>query len=190
MGDRGAGIVAQCVAVASGPVVDSPNTVVEWMLPPWAPNLHPVIVHFPIAWLIAALVVDLVSVVLPRATWAATTAACLYPAGAVSALAAYLTGRQAAAGVLIPGMAQPILRDHWNWALATTICFAAIAAVRLLFTLTNRPLSRRMRVATVAVGLAGMLLLFHTGEQGARLVFEHGVGVVPQRHSPATPSPR
>ena len=44
------------------------------LLPPWAPNLHPIVVHFPIAWLTAALIVDLIALVLPRAAWAETMA--------------------------------------------------------------------------------------------------------------------
>jgi len=160
------------------------------ILPDWAPNLHPLIVHFPIAWLIAALVVDLVSLVLPRATWAETTAACLYPAGAVSAIAAYLSGRQAAAAVLVPGMAQSIVLDHWNWALATTIYFTVVATARFAVRVSGIRPPFWTRAGVVAAGFAGMLLLFHTGEQGARLVYEHGVGVVPRTHRQAVPSAR
>jgi uncharacterized membrane protein len=171
--------------------VDNARTLVESViLPAWAPNLHPLIVHFPIAWLIAALAVDVVSLVLPRATWAETTAASLYPAGAISALIAYLTGRQAAAGVLIPGMAQSIVIDHWNWAFATTIYFTAVAALRLALTLRRRRPPFWIRAAAVAVGLGGMLLLVHTGEQGARLVYEHGVGVASQAGSGTAPTTR
>jgi len=155
------------------------------MLPDWAPNLHPLVIHFPIAWLIAALIVDLLSLVLPRASWAETTASFLYPAGAVSALVAFLTGRQAGAGVLIPGMGHAILINHWNWALATTIYFGVIATLRLVLTLTGRRHAWWTRAGTAALGLAGLLMLFYTSEQGARLVYEQGVGTVPhtQRES-------
>ena len=183
--------MAERVALAGSPVVERLEALVVWLtLPSWAPNLHPAIVHFPIAWLIAAVVVDLVSLTLPRSSWARITATSLYVAGAISALVAYLTGRQAAQSVLIPGMAQPIVIDHWNWALATTIYFAALAALRLTVTLTRRPFPFWMRAAAVSVALAGMLLLFHTGEQGARLVFEHGVGVVPGVHRGTLPTTR
>jgi uncharacterized membrane protein len=143
------------------------------------------VVHFPIAWLIAALIVDLLSLVLPRASWAETTASCLYPAGAVSALVAFLTGRQAGAGVLIPGMGHAILINHWNWALATTIYFGVVATLRLALTLTGRRAAWWTRAGTAALGLAGILMLFYTSEQGARLVYEQGVGTVPhtQRES-------
>ena len=151
--------------------------------PDWAPNLHPLLVHFPIGLLIAALGTDLCTWLLPRAGWAAPTTAFLYPAGALSALATYLTGRQAAATVLLPGMAHPIVRDHWNWALATTICFLTVAVLRVAVTL-EWPVRFPpwVRPALTIVALVGIALLFHTGELGARLVYEQGVGV----RAPAT----
>jgi uncharacterized membrane protein len=115
---------------------------VNSLLPDWAPNIHPLIVHFPIAWWLAAVLVDLIALMLPRALWASTTASALYPAGAVSAAVAYLTGRQAAAMVHTAGMAHPIVLEHWNWALATTIGFGLIALVRLWLTF-KRPQPRR-----------------------------------------------
>lgn len=147
------------------------------LLPDWAPNLHPLVIHFPIAWWIAAVVVDLVALAIPRAAWADTVASCLYPAGAVSAMAAYLTGRQAASTVLMPGMALPIVQQHENWALATTIAFSVVALVRL-WTRFRRPQPQAViRSALVGAALVALVFLFQTGERGARLVFERGVGV-------------
>lgn len=183
--------MAERVAMASRPVVDTYKALLELLaLPSWAPNVHPLIVHFPIAWLIAAVVVDVASLVQSRAAWSETTATCLYAGGALSAVVTYLSGRQAAAGVLIPGMAQPIVLDHWNWALATTIYFTVLAAIRLAVTLRRRPLAFWTRAGAVAFGVAGMLLLFHTGEQGARLVYEHGVGVSPRLPPETVPTTR
>ena len=149
----------------------------SYLIPAWAPNLHPLVVHFPIAWLTAALIVDLIALVLPRTAWAETMASVLYPTGAVSAWVTYLSGRQAAATVLTPGMAHALVLDHWNWALATTICFTGIAVVRLVFIYRRTNPSFWTRAALTAVALAGMFLLIQTGERGARLVYEYGVGV-------------
>ena len=146
-------------------------------VPDWAPNIHPLLVHFPIAWLIAAIVVDVVSLVRPRSDWAGTLAAVLYPAGAASALITYLTGREAAASVWMPGMAHAVVQQHWNWALATTVFFSALAAVRLALVVRKRRPSYAARLVLAGAALGGLVLLFYTGELGGRLVYEHGVGV-------------
>jgi uncharacterized membrane protein len=156
------------------------------LLPDWAPNIHPMIVHFPIAWWIAAVIVDLIAVTLPKAAWANTTASTLYPAGAIAATATYLTGRRAAMAVLTPGMAYPIVMEHWNWALATTSYFAAIALVRLALT-RRRAVPASARASAAAAGFVGLWLLVNTADRGARLVYEHGVGVMPRAQS--TPAP-
>jgi uncharacterized membrane protein len=160
--------------------VIGPGGVELAVLPHWAPNLHPLIVHFPIALLIAALAADLIALALPRPTWADTTDVSLYFAGAAATVAAYLSGRQAAATVLVPGMAQIVVRDHWNWALATTISFALVAAMRLAITLSGARPPFWVRASAVAAAGAGALMLVRTAEQGARLVFEFGVGVLPR----------
>jgi uncharacterized membrane protein len=147
------------------------------LVPDWAPNVHPMVVHFPIAWLIAAILLDFVSLALPRPSWAATIATFLYPIGAVSAVVTYLTGRQAAATVLTPGMAHVIIQQHWNWALGTTLFFSALSAVRLTFFFLHRPPSYPARTAFAGAALGGLILLFYTGELGARLVYQYGVGV-------------
>lgn len=146
-------------------------------VPEWAPNVHPMLVHFPIAWLIAAILVDFVSFVLPRPAWAETLATILYPVGAIAALVTYLTGRQAAATVLTPGLAHAVVQQHWNWALATTIFFAVFSAARLLLFATKRRPSRIGRVVMACCALGGLVLLFYTGELGARLVYQYSVGV-------------
>jgi uncharacterized membrane protein len=147
------------------------------LLPEWAPNLHPLVVHFPIAWWIGAVIADLIALIARRAAWAATTASILYPAGAISAALAYFSGRRAAATVLMPGMAHPIVLQHWNWALATTVAFALIALARLWLSFRRPQAPRWIRTVLTVAALAALASLFETGERGARLVFEQGVGV-------------
>jgi uncharacterized membrane protein len=148
------------------------------LLPNWAPNLHPLVIHFPIVLLITAAAIDLVDVVFERPAWLGAAATSLYVAGAASAVAAYLTGVQAGATVLTPGMAHPFVSDHRSWALVTVWYFAVAASVRLAARRAGFPRARSHRLVLLTVGLIGVLFLQQTAERGARLVYEHGVGVI------------
>jgi hypothetical protein len=75
-------------------------------------------------------------------------------------------------------MAEPVLKEHWDWALRTVWFFTVVTVVRLVLL---RPGRREPAVALVAalalVGLVGIGLLLETGDRGGRLVYQHGVGI-------------
>jgi hypothetical protein len=60
------------------------------------PNLHPAVVHFPIALLPAALLFDFVCLLRPTWTWLDRGAAALYALAAAAAGAAFWAGTEAA----------------------------------------------------------------------------------------------
>ena len=70
-------------------------------LPSWIPNLHPLVVHFPIAMLTAAFVADLIAFILPHPTKAEHISTWLYTIGASLAVIAYFSGDAAARTVSI-----------------------------------------------------------------------------------------
>lgn len=143
-----------------------------------APNLHPLIVHFPIALVLTAVALDVLALILPRPGGLALAAFGAYAAGAASAVVAYWTGRAAAATVLVPGMAHGLVQDHRTWATATSWYLVAFVAVRLAAQLAGLLRTRRHRAAFAFLGLIGALLVQQTAERGGRLVFEQGVGVI------------
>lgn len=153
-------------------------------LPEWAPNVHPLIVHFPIALLVFALVFDLFTLIFRNTGWLRYAAGSLYILGSVAALVTFFTGKQAADAVNIPAMANPTLNQHADWALYTTWFFGIYGVVRLLFLLQKesyawKKLSQKWVTSFVIflVGAGGIALLYETAEHGAELVFRHGVGV-------------
>ena len=148
------------------------------MIPTWAPNLHPLIVHFPIVLLITAVVIDLIDVFLQRPAWLGAAAASLYAAGAVSAIVACFTVQGAASTVFVPGMALPIVDDHRTWALATAWYVGVTTTVRVMVRVAGFPRSRGQRTVLLVAGLVGVLLLQQAAQRGARLVYEQGVGVI------------
>jgi len=147
------------------------------LLPSWAPNVHPLIVHFPIVLVLLAVVVDVVQVLRPR-DGAASLAVALFVLGAVSALVAFLSGWDAAGEVFTPGMAQALVADHRRWAIVTTSALVAVALLRIATHLSGRGRSRSARAVFLALSLALSVLVQQTAERGARLVYEQGVGVV------------
>jgi len=148
------------------------------LVPSWAPNLHPLLIHFPIVLLILAATVDLLDALFERPAWLGVLGTSLYIAGAVAAVAAYLTGLQAAATVFIPGMAHPLVNAHRTWALITATYFSVVAVARLGARRAGFPRGRGGRLLLLAAGLVGILCLQQTAERGGRLVYEHGVGVI------------
>jgi len=147
------------------------------LVPDWAPNIHPLLVHFPIALLSGAAVVDVMGWAFRRNRALRRLATLLYVLGTGGAVAAYVTGRAASQTIWLPGMAQAVLRQHWDWAFRTVWFFGTVTVVRLVLLRSSRRDPGHAIVATLAlVGLVGTGLLLETGDRGGRLVYQYGVG--------------
>ena len=155
-----------------------------WLIPSWAPNLHPLVIHFPIVLVMAAAVVDLVDVAFERSVWLRAATTTLYITGALSLIVAFLTGLQAQGTVLIPGMAYPVLAEHRQWALITMSYCIVVAVLRLVVLRGDGARSRKRRLALLGIGLGSVVLVQQTAERGARLVYEYGTGII------GAPAPR
>lgn len=140
------------------------------------PNLHAVLVHFPIGLLATAVAIDIWGVISPSRAFSRVGVALLYVTGSAALAAAYVTGREAAASVLTPGLAHPVVLDHWNAAFVVTLFFGAYALLRLAACTAFDFASRRSRLL-VAVAVVGILGLGYVAEKGGELVYRWGVGV-------------
>ena len=148
------------------------------LVPDWAPNVHPLVVHFPIALLLTATGLDIAGLALRCNRPLRFVATVLYVLGTVTLAAAYFTGRAAAATVWLPGMAHAAVADHWEWAFRAIWFFGVMTLARLLLLWRLRTEPRHAIVALLTVaGLIGGILLGETGDRGARLVYQHGVGI-------------
>ncbi len=150
-------------------------------LPEWAPGIHPLLVHFPIVLLIVAVLVDALSVVRPANTAFRRAAVVFFVVGALAATVTFFTGRAAADALSLPTFAVADVTDHADWATRTLWFFGLYALVRLGLLAWERkrenPWGRGIQVLLLLVGLGGLFLVVETGEHGAKLVFDHGLGV-------------
>ncbi len=146
------------------------------LIPAWAPNVHPLVVHFPIALLFAAGAVDLAGLLAPDRKSLRDTATWLYIGGAATAVCAYYSGYTAAqAGVFSPA-AGAVVDAHAGRAFAATWLFAFFASLRLAMSYIL-PSRRALQLGAFAIALVGLGALAQTALLGARLVFEQGLGV-------------
>jgi uncharacterized membrane protein len=146
------------------------------LLPAWAPGIHPLIIHFPIALLTMAVGLTALDVLYSR-DWILKTTLGLYAVGSLSALASYISGRAAADSIGLNLKAEVAIGTHSNWGLYTLLYFGVLTAIYFVarFILKQNALTIRILLAVLA--LVGFFILAQTAEHGGRLVFEYGLGV-------------
>ncbi len=154
-----------------------------WLLP-GLPNLHPALVHFPLAIFPAAVVFDLAALFLRRVAWLDRAATALYVLGAMGAGAAYLAGEEAEEGLHgLPAAVGVLIDQHSVWAARALWTIVALALLRLGLAWHERRRAvsgyRPLRYAVLVVAAAALWLLVETADRGGALVYRHGVAVQP-----------
>ncbi len=135
------------------------------------------LVHFPIALLCAAVLLDLVAILARKQPGLRIGAVIVYVLGAVGALASYLTGKSAGDSFLLSGAVNTALTDHADWGTATMWFFVIYALVRLGVLWWDREGKTAIWAPLLLIGAGGLFLVFETAEHGAQMVFRYGVGV-------------
>ena len=135
-------------------------------------TLHPMVVHFPIALLMAAWVIETLALVLRRSGWHKISLWNM-GLGTLGALAAVLSGRQAMAAAKHSMEIYQVMELHERLGYVVLVLAAAITAWRLF---RGDRLGRRSRwllwgLLTCAVGLTAF-----SAHLGGRMVYEFGVG--------------
>jgi len=160
------------------------------MIPQWAPNIHPLLVHFPIAILVIAFLFDVVSFFIPgkgrpqeetqmsrlAKRLNPTIVTLLYLVGTVFTLITYYSGQAAAEGIKLPTGAKEVLHQHSELALYTLLFFGFYVTIRLALTWDHDTIKRGLHAGLVIGAFIGLGLLYVTAEHGGELVYGYGVG--------------
>lgn len=131
-------------------------------------ELHPTLVHFPLALVPVSLLLDGLGALLGKPAWRRSGARLMPIAAASSALTA-TSGLVAQGAVNVPPAAHPTLVTHRNLNLGLVALTAALAVVRAR---NDEP-----GPGYFLAGLAGVVAMNYTAYLGAKLVYRHGVGV-------------
>jgi uncharacterized membrane protein len=149
---------------------------------PSYPSLHVLVIHFPIALICLAPLIDLGCLIFRDRVWLDRAATLLYVTGAIGAGAAYLSGERAAKALVnISPAAESALADHESAAMITLIALAIVSLFRIWVSWLSRN-DRRIslgffRLAAIPIAIAGLALLALTADRGGSLVYGHGLGV-------------
>jgi uncharacterized membrane protein len=135
-------------------------------------NIHPLIVHFPIALLSAALLVFWLSWLARHEAWG-WTGLWLLGLGTLSALVAVWTGLQAGNGVMIaPSVREHILEHHEHYMLT----ILALSIILTAWAWLARPLPRRGRIGFLVLMLLMVAILVKGADYGGWMVFGYNAG--------------
>jgi len=140
-------------------------------------NIHPLLVHFPIALLLTSVLADLLALLRPRAV-CKDVALFLLIFGVIGAVGAGISGERAAEAVAhLPNLREAV-EQHEDFATGAIWLFIALLLSRLYMVIKDRFVSV-LRVAYLIVSLVASGLLIATAYSGGSLVYEHGAGVKP-----------
>jgi uncharacterized membrane protein len=135
-------------------------------------NIHPLLVHFPLALLPAATFVYCLAIVGRRETWA-WAGLWMLMLGALGAAAAVASGLWAAPGVMVAiSVKEHLLYPHRNLMLVVLGLSAGLAA----WALAARPVPSRGRYAFLAMLLVMVALIVKGADYGARMVYDYNAG--------------
>jgi uncharacterized membrane protein len=142
-------------------------------------DLHPKIIHFPIAFFILYSLFETASVIFKK-EFLSKSAFIILILGVVFSLLAVLTGNQAhelVKKIQIEAMLyESIIAKHELYATITLWYFTSLLFFRVYFLVKKKFIGKIVYVF-VLLGLLGIYFIYMTGLLGGELVFKYGIGI-------------
>ncbi len=142
-------------------------------------QIHPEAVHFPIAFLLAYVLFEILGIILKK-EFLSKTAHLFLLLGVLGLIAAVLTGNQAkdiAHKLSKKGesISFKAINEHEDYANITLWFFAALLVLRTMAVIKKRFLGI-IKYSFVILSLIGAFLVYETAGHGGTLVYKHGIG--------------
>lgn len=135
-------------------------------------NIHPLVVHFPIAFLLGSGLFYLLALLSSKETMA-TTAFSLLIVGTLGAAAAVGTGIYAEPSVILaPSVRGHLLEKHQDF-MIITLCVSIILAI---WSIIARPFPRKGRALFILLFFALLGIMSVGADYGARMVYDYNAG--------------
>lgn len=135
-------------------------------------NIHPLIVHFPIAFLVGAALFYILSWIIPRDPLP-YTAFFLLLLGTIAAAAAVATGLYAEEGVMVSRSVRThLLETHEKLMIATL----SLSVVSSFWAAVARPFPRKGRPLFIILLLILLAVMSLGADYGARMVYDYNAG--------------
>jgi uncharacterized membrane protein len=137
-------------------------------------NLHPMLVHFPIALIIIGFISEVLSIFLKNEKWLSKTSTYLMFLGTLAAIAAWTTG-ELFTDHPEGGKMLPVFEKHENAAVFTMAVMSLATIIKLILIYLKKEESKLKWVVTGLWFLA-FCLVSYTGYLGGSLVYEFMLG--------------
>ena len=142
-------------------------------------DLHPVVVHFPVALFVLYCLFEILSLLMKNENLV-ISAHIILITGVITSIGAAVTGNQAAESVQIlsaQGISIPqhLIESHEDYATITMWYFFAILGFRTYFVIKKK-FFERIKIIFVILSIVGSILIIETGRIGGVLVYEYGIG--------------
>jgi uncharacterized membrane protein len=135
-------------------------------------NIHPIVVHFPIAFLVGAALFYFLGWIFQNQTLS-TTGLLLLILGTISAAAAVGTGLYAEDGVMVSrSVREHLLETHEKFMLVTL----GLSVVLAIWASIARPFPKKSRLLFLLIFLVLLGIMSVGADYGARMVYDYNAG--------------
>jgi len=158
------------------------------------PNIHPLIVHFPIAFLTAFFFLDVAGTLTQNKNWRKLASVLLY-FGVVAVLCAVAAGFQAAETIPHGGAVHKIMEKHEHLGLSVAFLTVTLALWRIIAGEKLKPFANFLHLAiaalivfvmTIGVDLGGLMVYKYgvgVGVDAFELREDEGINLIPHEHN-------